>query len=284
MRVLKQVADARPDVLIHLGDIYYSGTPNECDANFSRPIHAELGHGGRTLPVFALSGNHDMYCGGVGYYDMIDRLNAPPAQQTASYFCLRSTDGEWQFVAMDTGLHDFSPLAVEDAVTYVEPDEVEWIARRVREFPGRTILLSHHQLFSAFSPIGKAGPNGVRSPCNPHLLAMFAELKDEGRIAAWFWGHEHSLGIYKPFAGLRRGRCIGNGAVPVYGFEEIYRPVDGLIRIPELVEGALPVQKAGVYPHGFTMLELGRAGSEARARYFLDEAGKARCFYEEALD
>ena len=76
---------------------------------------------------------------GLGYYDMIDRLNAPPAQQTASDSARGLTDGEWQFVAMDTGLHDFSPLAVEDAVTYVEPDEVEWIARRVREFPGRTI-------------------------------------------------------------------------------------------------------------------------------------------------
>ena len=37
-----------------------------------------------------------------------------------------------------------------------------------------------------------------------------------GSIAAWFWGHEHSLGIYEPYAGLDKGRCIGCGAIPVF--------------------------------------------------------------------
>ena len=32
---------------------------------------------------------------------------------------------------------------------------------------------------------------------------------------AWFWGHEHSMQLFEPYAGLKRGRLIGNGSTPI---------------------------------------------------------------------
>ena len=104
IQVLKQIRDLEPDLLVHLGDIYYSGTPQECHDAFTSLIKAVLRHDRPNLPVFTLSGNHDMYCGGVGYYELVRTLNPEPAAQAASFFCLRSADEAWQFLALDTGL------------------------------------------------------------------------------------------------------------------------------------------------------------------------------------
>jgi hypothetical protein len=77
-RILNEIGAQSPDVFIHLGDVYYSGTPEQYDVNFVRLINASLGDSRGKLPIFALSGNHDMYCGGVGFYDLIKRLNPAP--------------------------------------------------------------------------------------------------------------------------------------------------------------------------------------------------------------
>jgi hypothetical protein len=279
VEVLNALVSDKPDVVVHLGDIYYSGTPQECESNFSSLIERTL-RKGKTLPVFTLSGNHDMYCGGVGFYQLIRTLNPSPFVQRASFFCLRSSDEKWQFLAMDTGLHDDNPKGIAGAVTYLEDDELEWHCDRIREFPGRTILLSHHQLFSAFSPIGIADASGKQDPWNPKLLAAFRKLTAEKEIAAWFWGHEHTLSIYKPFAGLERGRCVGHGAVPVSVIDEIYKQVPGLTEVPVLVEGTKLAKRQGVYAHGYALLTLGHANCQAD--YFqITDSGRKLLFREQ---
>jgi hypothetical protein len=280
IQILKLIRDMKPDLFVHLGDIYYSGTPSECVSGFKSIIDAVLRAGDHSVPVFTLSGNHDMYCGGVGYYDLIQKLNQPPNVQPASFFCLRSADEKWQTLALDTGLHDYSPLSVEDAVTYLEDDELEWHCARLREFPGRTILLSHHQLFSAFSPIGKP-KDGQRSASNPHLLKAFNELARAGKIVAWFWGHEHALTIYKPFAGLERGRCIGHGAVPVSIRDDIYLPLPDLVEQPTIEPGTKLGSRGAVYAHGYALLELD--GETCKARYYQDLGGRPDLIYSELI-
>jgi hypothetical protein len=282
IQVLKQIRDMEPDVFIHLGDIYYSGTPQECASAFTSLINSVLRAGARNVPVFTLAGNHDMYCGGIGYYQLIRTLNTDLAAQPASFFCLRSADEKWQLLALDTGLNDYSPLSVEEAVTHIEDDELEWHCARVREFRGRTILLSHHQLFSAFSAIGKAAEDGRRSPTNPHLLKAFNKLKASGRIAAWFWGHEHTFTIYKPFAGLERGRCIGHGAVPVSIQDNIYEPLPDLVDVPDLVPNTKLPQRGTVYAHGYAIVTL--AGDTCAAKYYRDLGGRPDLLYSEQIN
>jgi hypothetical protein len=188
---------------------------------------------------------------------------------------------EWQLLAMDTGLNDFKPVDVHDSVTSVREDEVEWLLRRIEEFRGRTILLSHHQLFSAFSRIGK--PGSATSACNPHLLEFFSEANAAGRIAAWFWGHEHSLSIYEPYAGLRRGRCIGHGAVPVASTEKIYHVLPELKRRPKIVKGTELGLDGSVFAHGFAMITLSQSQEPATAEYYQSIAGVAHLVFTEKL-
>jgi predicted phosphodiesterase len=282
-RVLRQLKAQRPDIVIHLGDIYYSGTDTECRTNFEAVVNQVLERSQTGIPVYALAGNHDMYSGGVGYYDLIKRLNRPPMVQPASFFCLRTEDQSWQLLAMDTGQHDYSPFSVSDVLTFVDQAERDWHEQRIREFPGKTILLSHHQLFSAFSKIGERGANGKHCAHNPELKKAFDQFRGTGKdIAAWFWGHEHNLSIYKSYLGLERGRCLGHSAIPVFVGDEPYTMVNDLDDPPGFVDTIKLSKTDDIYAHGFATIAL--APGTAAADYFEDRAGAAVKIHSETID
>lgn len=269
--ILTEVARLKPDVVIHLGDVYYSGTEDECELNFRRIVDRVLDRANTGTPVYTLSGNHDMYAGGTGFYGLLATLNAGKLRQPASFFCLRDGVGGWQFIGMDTGLHDYNPLSVQSVLTFLEPDEEDWIAKRIAEFKGSTILLSHHQLFSALAQIGPAASDGSLTPFNPKLKASFdrfatAAADAGGRIAAWFWGHEHNLTIYDSYQGLDKGRCIGHGAVPVYLNDAPYAALQRLASPPQFKPVKLDADDH-VYMHGFAVVRLNHDGS-ATAEYY----------------
>jgi hypothetical protein len=307
LAVLQDLARQQPDVLIHLGDIYYSGTRHEVTNYFVSLIDRVFDRSRGKLPVYTLTGNHDMYSGGGGYYGLLGQLNpAPPfsaaQRQAASYFCLRTTDGSWQFLGMDTGLHDHDPFSVQTDVTYLEPKEEAWHVDKIRRFSatgGRTILLSHHQLFSAFSGIGTMASKAIgEEASNPKLLESYRAFAAAGAaaghpppgapdpIAAWFWGHEHNLCVYQPYLGLAKGRCVGHGAIPVLAAQQPYKVVAGLSDPPQLVASPRQPDKplqlplvGAEYPHGYVLLRL--AGKKCRAQYFT--VGGATPLYEEDL-
>jgi hypothetical protein len=181
---------------------------------------------------------------------------------------------------MDTGLHDYSPLSVGDALTFVEEEEQAWLEQRIREFGGDTILLSHHQLFSAFSQIGKPSPEGALTTYNPNLLRLFKRLKAAGgRIPAWFWGHEHNLCVYQSHLELERGRCLGHGAIPIFEQEMPYKPLVDAIDPPKLIEKTELLVDAGIYEHGYAMLTLGDGAGATMAEYFAGD----RLVYSESF-
>ena len=279
--LLRQVAALRPDVLIHLGDIYYSGTERECDRHFRRLIDEVLGPRGQRIPVFTLSGNHDMYSGGEGYYALIRGLNPGGWAQPASFFCVRDDAANWQILAMDTGLHDHDPFSeFGSAETFLDPHEEEWHLARLHEFAGSTIMLSHHPVFSAFRRIGGADSQGRVDPVNRALAGSLRRFQSAGRIAAWFWGHEHNLCVYQPYAGLDRGRCVGNGAIPVFVRDQPYRPLDGVADPPRLMSGTELGNNGTVMHHGFTVLTFDAPGG-ATAFYY--EQDRATPLYVEPL-
>jgi len=246
-KVLSKVKDKKPDVVIHLGDIYYSGTDFEVRNYFLEPWFSILDLHNHPIPTFTLSGNHDMYAGGAPYYEAIDKLGQP-----ASYFCLRNA--HWQFIGMDTGLHAIKPGGGQ---TSLEETEVRWIRHKVRNANGRkTVLLSHHQLFSAKEEIGGQEFNTL----------LYHQLKDVlPDVEYWFWGHEHHLVVFGEHLGLKRGRCLGHGAFPV-----------GLDEIPaEPANPDVPVNPAfqlgkgtDCYHHGYAIMELN--GPDARVFYYQD--------------
>jgi hypothetical protein len=279
----EQLAAFKPDVVIHLGDIYYSGTPEECRRNFLDILNRVFDRS--HVAIYNLSGNHDMYCGGVGFYRLLGELNPPPLQrQPASFFCLRSTDSKWQFIAMDTGRFDDNPIDVTTVLVRIEPAEQGWLTARIREFPGRTILLSHHQLFSAFNQIGAPDQAGKLRAFNPNLKGIFdgfvsAARQGGGEVAAWFWGHEHTLGIYAPYLGLAKGRCIGHGAIPVLMGDGDH-PLANVVDPPTLLSRPLGAD-GPVHAHGFALLRFGHDGS-CQSEYYNDN-DRQRAFYVESL-
>jgi hypothetical protein len=184
---------------------------------------------------------------------------------------------------MDTG-RDYSPFSVTDVVTFVESAEQDWLTERLQEFTGKTILLSHHQLFSAFSQIGGRTQNGKLYLINPKLQHTYKTLAATKRpIPDWFWGHEHDLCIYQPYAGLARGRCIGHSAIPVFAEDTPYDRLPELENPPQLIEHTRLSVAGQFYTHGFAVLTLGSNGSTT-AEYFEDLNGLARSIYRELIN
>jgi hypothetical protein len=155
-----------------------------------------------------------MYSGGRSYFeDILPALGVVKdgvAQgQRASFFCLENEF--WRVIGLDTGYNSQGLPILE----YLKPgdcalpaDLVEWLRERLRPTPDDQrgiILLSHHQYYSRFD-------EWFTKPAE-QLAALF------NRPVLWFWGHEHRLAVYRPFAVagslLAHGRCIGHGGMPV---------------------------------------------------------------------
>lgn len=287
--LVQRVMAQNVDLIIHLGDIYYSGTPSETTENFTNLLK------GINVPIFTLSGNHDMYSGGVGYYGLLQQLHQP-----ASFFCLRNAD--WQILAMDTGYNDHNVFTVNTNITSLYEDdsaakEADWHLDKINNAGGRrTILLSHHQLFDPYDDGIGQDSNGNYLATNPKLLNVFAPVL--GNVALWLWGHAHSLNIYQPYVGLAKGRCVGASAVPVDD-PSTYTQNKSLVldpaakgQFPQLVNDSagnpimLSRNSDGDYFHCFCLLRLAPAGSASTAEYYQIDStnnGQESLIYSENL-
>jgi predicted phosphodiesterase len=171
------------DLLLHLGDIYYSGQPDEVRSRFLDLWPTAAGRISRSL-----NGNHDMYSGGYGYFDVL----LPAFGQDSSYFAFQNK--HWLLVGLDTAYRD------ED----LDRKQRRWLEEIVDRAGGRKLILfSHHPLFSNFKKPGRK------------LEKRLGKLLESRRITAWYWGHEHHAVIYQahPEYGLL-ARCLGNGGMP----------------------------------------------------------------------
>ncbi|GEM48531.1 metallophosphoesterase family protein [Deinococcus cellulosilyticus] len=255
-----------PDVIIHLGDIYYSGTPEECTANFENIFNQAFAVTGKRLPVFTIPGNHDYYARGEGFYPMLDSINNPQKysgadaswQQQASFFCLRTQDGLWQFLGMDTGYQDHNPIEELLVVTpSLQPDEIVWHQDKLKNFSGKTVLLSHHQLYSSNSTVA----HGNTPYLNNYLLSIFQPYFAQN-VAAWFWGHEHNMVLYKPgLFGLTTGRLVGASAYEETVAEDPYKV--NYPNIPYLDPTQYQLGSSnGYFNHSYAIFDLTRTNPD----------------------
>jgi hypothetical protein len=210
-----------PAAFVHLGDIYYSGSKEECDNNFYnifRDVANELGK--PMVPVFTIPGNHEYYSMGEGFYYLIDKMNGSSNQrQGGSYFCLRTADSKWQFLGMDTGQDDnnpyvtaLSPFAPQLFGDRDSQGELAWHQDKLKNFSGQTIMMSHHQLFTRDA--NNMIDSNVEPYFNRYLHSYFSAYFN--KIAAWYWGHEHSFAIYQDgIFGLAKGRLLGSSSYEV---------------------------------------------------------------------
>ncbi len=258
--VMRCIGEQKPDVLIHLGDVYYSGTKEEMDEHFLSIVRE---HVSAETKVYSLAGNHDLYAGGEGYYWLIDELGQP-----ASYFCLRND--HWQILGIGAPPEIGSPMSSQSHAQDVDPKEAEWQRHKIENGDGRkTVMLSHYQLFTASGNIARSVDN-LPLAVNPVFMEAFEPVLPD--IDVWLWGHEHNLAAFEPYVGLERGRCIGSGAMPVALMWEPYTPLDTLV-LPEGVDGP-PVMSEDVrlghdedhYHHAFCVLDID--GADGEMTYF----------------
>ena len=282
--VFEEMCLHKPEVVIHLGDVYYSGTAKEQAENFTNIVNRIRED--YPCALYNLPGNHDYYAGGAAFYDELSRLNKPPAapadtlQQEASFFCLRND--HWQIHGLDTGYHDhdYFKHAIDNArrelqgigadhETHLTDEEFAWHLDKLDNRGNRRIIfLSHHQLFSAYLKIGKGY-------INHHLQEQFADALNKRLIDAWFWGHEHVLQLYAEQLGLAKGRCVGHGAFPILAQENPYKveeesPVklyDREIEANQRTE-LIADERSGVYEHGYVILKLRPSHQTSEAIYY----------------
>lgn len=194
------VAEGRDTHVVSLGDVYYAGFPHEYRDRFLAYWPVLSSEAGR-IRSWALNANHDMYTGGFGFFDVL--LGDPrfAAQNRSSYFLLENRN--WQIAGLDSA---YAPPDLRGDRGNLYGGQADWLhAHRERAPEKRTMLLTHHQLFSSWE---------TNAPLMEQALqGVFQQRK----IDAWFWGHEHRCAVYRdprpgqkvPFASL-----IGHGGVP----------------------------------------------------------------------
>jgi len=194
--IAQQIKAHDPDHVIHLGDVYYAGTEKEVKNRFLKlwSFWQTPDVPGRSL---SLNSNHEMYSGGHAYFN----VTLKAFKQPASYFSLGNA--HWRFIGLDTAYVDHN----------LNKEQADWLKAQLGDGFARNILLSHHQLFSAYEQTEA----GLETWLNPYLEA--------GKLAGWFWGHEHLMVIYDPFKGMN-ARCIGNGCFP-YDVPPLHPPLPG---------------------------------------------------------
>lgn len=179
--VAAQIRHRDPDHVIHLGDVYYTGSSHEMREHF---LGMWRNYGPLRARYWALNGNHDMYSGGHAYFSQV----LPAFRQPASYFNLQNR--HWRLVALDSAYVNH---------TFTGP-QMEWFEAQLSE-PTKTVLLTHHHLLSGFRRRG----DKLEEWLDPYLAS--------GRLFGWFWGHDHFLIEYAEYRGVKC-RCIGHGSIP----------------------------------------------------------------------
>lgn len=249
-----------PDVIIHLGDIYYSGTPEECQQNVVDVFNTVFESRTR-VPVFTLPGNHDYYALGYGFFPMLEQLNAfdSTANQAASYFYLTTEDGMWNFQGMDTGLNDSDPLNQFNTFysgPWLQDTEIQWHVDKLSKSTGNTILLSHHQLFSTADAInGKLSSYRDTPYLNSYLLSVFQPYF-RNKVAAWIWGHEHNLALYALGQfGLQMGVCLGCSSYEEAESDDPYEQKYPQVSYESPGNNELSITD-GYYNHGYAIIDM----------------------------
>jgi len=181
-------ADTDPrgyQLMLHLGDVYYSGTEGEIKDRFLADWPKRTDAISRTL-----NGNHEMYTGGKAYFDVA----LPTFKQSASYFALRNDF--WTLVCLDTAYseHDLA-----------DPQRA-WLDQMLAtNTTQKVVFFSHHQPYSLLDSQGEK------------LVAKLGDLLIGKRIFAWYWGHEHRCVIYDKHSTYDLlGRCVGHGGFPEF--------------------------------------------------------------------
>jgi hypothetical protein len=255
--IARQLEHRKYPYAVHLGDVYYAGRRSEFVHHFESPLR-------RILPdtkLFTLNANHEMYSGGLPYFDYISTRKQAHAhqEQEGSYFALRSR--QFQLVGIDTAYFGHG--------RYAQPDLLEWLEWVLVEGRNRDLM---NILLSSDEPYdyGKADATKLYT----EDLGRFAQRE---LIDLWLWGNTHYCALFDrnvtyPFV----GSCIGHGGYPYSRYQRGRTEPAPLLFLE--TQARFPAW-TNVRPdrgnNGYCELELGADGA-VTLRY-IDWMGNPRC-------
>lgn len=222
MQQIEQL-DPQPDLVIHVGDVYYSGTgdlPLAVDIAMAL-IGAEVGvpylpdeeelrlvvpwwKGGKSGNSFTLNSNHEMYSAARGYFN--DALTAPVfgAQKNTSYFALTFQD--WVILGLDSAYYSNAFAVMEGRLQdATDTQQVNWV--QGLDLKGKKVIaLTHHTGVTY---------DGQSLTGQPNLWTDMQEALGGKGPDYWYWGHVHNGIVYADsvLPGTK-ARCLGHAALP----------------------------------------------------------------------
>jgi hypothetical protein len=277
--VMQQIVglNPKPDYIIHLGDVYYGGTPAQGDPNSAHyySLNEEPANLVNAWPQayagksFTLNSNHEMYSGANGlFYDALLPASSPfRAQGGLSCFILQY--GGWTILGLDSAYNGTSMDAFMSG--NLGDAQLAWI-KSLNLDPGKTIVLTHH--------------TGFAYDCSSVFelwLQVNAALGGNDPYA-WYWGHAHNGIVYnnpvtipvpgKPdFTTNTYARCAGHGALP-YGVATTLPDNSNV-----LWQANSPIPSSKQIYNGFVLLSLQSSNNQVTQiseSYFDPSSGQAK--------
>jgi len=198
-RVRKAMANLKPDLTIHLGDVYYAGSDVQ-EQNFLLDLWPP-----GPLGALSMNSNHEMYPGGDGYFQVALASPLFALQQQHSFFALENN--QWVIVGLDSAYYSDEQNLYLDGALYPKGGpqiQLQFLQAQVAKGK-KVIVLTHH---NGLTMDGSA----------PTLLwsQVMSVFPADAGPAYWYWGHVHAAMVYQTTAitGNVRCRCNGHGALP----------------------------------------------------------------------
>lgn len=199
-KVALSISHLQPDIIIHLGDVYYSGTVKQETNNL-------LAHWPATKPgglSFTLNSNHEMYPGAAPLFQTTLAHPVFAAQQQHTFFALENSD--WVIICLDSAYYsDVWKMYMAGALGTTGSAQFNFIQAQAAKGK-KTIVVTHHNGISD-------NANGVPAT-NAFWDEMMGAFPPASPPAYWYWGHVHTGVVYKQASNGTQPRCLGHGAIP----------------------------------------------------------------------
>ncbi|WP_377189650.1 metallophosphoesterase family protein [Ruegeria meonggei] len=213
-----------PYYLFHLGDVYYTGTPQQSPRQTFLGPGYEMAHLVDFWPKthrkpgrsFTMNSNHEMYTGARGLFE--DALSSPIFAHQNGFTYGMLENEFWQVFYLDSAYYSPDFLKMYGALS---EDQISFVkSKRKGNTDKKTIVMTHH---TPFDVTGKF--EQVKN--KKSLLRDVARALDNNLPDYWYFGHIHDGIAYAPkkvvaskhgpkIPGTCHMRCTGHASMP-YG-------------------------------------------------------------------
>lgn len=209
-QVMNAIKNLKPDMVIHLGDVYYAGTENGIfpGDNEEQENLVDAWEYNAPLGNLTLNSNHEMYGGGNGYFKVALNSSLFKSYQTGpkginptSYFAVEY--GNYVILGLDSA-YNATNWYMHGRIT---DSHQQGFLNKYKNSGKKIILLTHH------NPIDTLGSNK-----NKLWADVTSKNALDGAPYMWYWGHLHNGMVYSKNATTGSetlARCLGNASIPI---------------------------------------------------------------------